>query len=316
MLDYNRFSVYTSAFMSIVGLLVSYSCLGWSIYRLWTGYITAGTLMMFISMANSLTTAFRALVQLVPQAINATTCAGRLMTVSELKKEDVEEEVAVTAVKEVAEKGVSVSLREVDVIYREGNQVLESGFFVADPGQVVAIIGPSGEGKTTLMRILLGLIAPKSGVAELITKDGKIKAVYNALKAYQDMPVWRYDATYWQRLMSGDAVSAIVDGLGYVFCIFVIFGMWYLSVLFIRPMFALGLKEYIKEYSLCYQLIPFVKSMWNKLVEETKHIDFSEKSVRTVMKLVVINFIVLSLCSMMWFSEFYSSLFIRLYCSS
>lgn len=29
----------------------------------------------------------------------------------------------------------------------------------------------------------------------LITKDGKIKAVYNALKAYQDMPVWRYDAT-------------------------------------------------------------------------------------------------------------------------
>lgn len=173
MLDYNRFSVYTSAFMSIVGLLVSYSCLGWSIYRLWTGYITAGTLMLFISMANSLTTAFRALVQLVPQAINATTCAGRLMSVSELKKEDVEEEVAVTAVKEVAEKGVSVSLREVDVIYKEGNQVLESGFFVADPGQVVAIIGPSGEGKTTLMRILLGLIAPKSGVAELITKDGK-----------------------------------------------------------------------------------------------------------------------------------------------
>ena len=29
----------------------------------------------------------------------------------------------------------------------------------------------------------------------LITKDGKIKAVYNALKSYQDMPVWRYDAT-------------------------------------------------------------------------------------------------------------------------
>ena len=29
----------------------------------------------------------------------------------------------------------------------------------------------------------------------MITKDGKIKAVFNSLKAYQDMPVWRYDAT-------------------------------------------------------------------------------------------------------------------------
>lgn len=171
-LDYNKFSVYTSAFMSIVGLLVSYCCLGWSVYRLWTGFITAGTLMMFISMANSLTNAFRALVQLVPQAINATTCAGRLMAVAELQKEQVVEEAAVTAVKELAANGVSVRLNNVDVIYKEGNQVLESGEFVAKQGQVVAIIGPSGEGKTTLMRIFLGLIFPKSGTAELVASDG------------------------------------------------------------------------------------------------------------------------------------------------
>lgn len=47
MLDYNKFTVYTSSFMSAVGTGVSYICFGWSVYRLWSGYITTGTLLMF-----------------------------------------------------------------------------------------------------------------------------------------------------------------------------------------------------------------------------------------------------------------------------
>lgn len=171
-LAYNKFQVYTSSFMSIVGLLVSYSCFGWSVYRLWTGFITVGTLMMFISMANSLTGAFRALVQLVPAAINAATCAGRLMAVAELEKERVNEDTDMIAVRAVADSGISVKLNNVDVVYKEGNQVLKSGEFEADCGQVVAIIGPSGEGKTTLMRIFLGLIYPRQGTAQLVASDG------------------------------------------------------------------------------------------------------------------------------------------------
>lgn len=183
-LDYNRFSVYTSSFMSIIGLVVSYCCLGWSVYRLWTGFITAGTLMMFISMANSLTGAFNSLVQLIPQAISAATCAGRLMAVAELKKENILEEAAVTAVREASDSGITVRLSQLDVVYKEGNQVLESGEFIAKPGQVVAIIGPSGEGKTTLMRIFLGLIFPKNGRAELVTADGKSCEISAATRSF------------------------------------------------------------------------------------------------------------------------------------
>ena len=50
MLDYNKFTVYTSSFMSAVGTGVSYICFGWSVYRLWSGYITTGTLLMFFQM--------------------------------------------------------------------------------------------------------------------------------------------------------------------------------------------------------------------------------------------------------------------------
>ena len=172
MLDYNKFTVYTSSVMSIVGMVVSYICFGWSAYRLWTGYITVGTMMMFIQMANSLSSSFHSLIQIVPSAISAATCAGRLMAVSELKKEQILEEENVQKIRDGAKQGVSVELRDVDVIYKEGNRVLENGSFRADRGEIVAIIGPSGEGKTTLMRLFLGLIYPARGTARLLAGDG------------------------------------------------------------------------------------------------------------------------------------------------
>lgn len=172
MLDYNKFSVYTSSFMSIVGMIVSYICFGWSIYRLWSGYITTGTMMMFLQMANSLSSAFSSLIQVVPSAINATTCAGRLMAVCGLKKEQILNAGAVQELREHKENGLAVELKKIDVTYKEGNQVVCQGDFEADRGEIVALIGPSGEGKTTLVRILLGLIYPVKGSAELVSADG------------------------------------------------------------------------------------------------------------------------------------------------
>ena len=43
---------------------------------------------MFFQMANSLSSSFSSLIQIIPAAINAATCAGRLMSVSELEKEN------------------------------------------------------------------------------------------------------------------------------------------------------------------------------------------------------------------------------------
>lgn len=172
MMDYNKFSVYTSSFLSLVGLIVSYICFGWSAYRLWTGYITVGTLMMFLQMSSTLSNSFNALIQLVPSAISATTCAGRLMAIAELEKEQILESDKAELLWNEREKGITVKLENVDVIYKEGNQVLANGDFHAGQGEIVAIIGPSGEGKTTLMRIFLGLIYPTKGKAELTSHNG------------------------------------------------------------------------------------------------------------------------------------------------
>ncbi len=173
-LEYNVVNVVTTAFMSFVGLLVSYACMGWAVYRLWTGAIIFGTMTMFLQLSSSLTASFSALIGLVPQAIAATTSAGRIMSVTLLPAEksvttDVAEEVKSKGV----EGGLEVLVEHLDFVYQDGNEVLKDVSMKAKPGQIVALIGPSGEGKTTLIRILLGLVNPTSGKTEIKDSTGK-----------------------------------------------------------------------------------------------------------------------------------------------
>ena len=57
--------------------------------------------------------------------------------------------------------------------YQDGNSVLEPFAFTACYGDQIAIIGPSGEGKTTLLRLMLGLLEPNTGTMELVGEKGK-----------------------------------------------------------------------------------------------------------------------------------------------
>lgn len=167
-LDYSRFSVLTSALMSLLSLLAYISCFGWGVYQLWTGAITYGVMTMFLQLASSLGSAFSSLIGLVPTAISVGTSAGRIMAVAELPVED-----AVAPESFRREKDFTLKLSQVDFGYTGGAPVLTGADFVARPGELVSITGPSGEGKTTLLRILLGLVSPTQGSACLIGESGQ-----------------------------------------------------------------------------------------------------------------------------------------------
>ena len=166
-LSYNAFQISMSSFLSLVGMAVTASCFAWGVYQLWNGSITYGSMTMFLQLAATLRGSFSNLVSLAQQAISMTTSAGRIMAVEALPEETMTVPEGLDQ-----EKSLDIVLKRVTFRYQDGDSVLEPFDFIARHGDTIAIIGPSGEGKTTLLRLLLGLIEPNDGIIRLVGGSG------------------------------------------------------------------------------------------------------------------------------------------------
>ena len=214
-LDYNRFHVTTSSGMSLVGNVVTMACFGWGVYRLWTGHITYGTMTLFLQLATTLSGSFSALVHMVPSAISAATAAGRLMSVTRLPKE---KHLCKVKAKELiqSKKGIEVRADEISFQYDTGKKVLQKASFVAKPGEIVAIVGPSVEGKTTMLRILLGLVSAWEG-SVTVNASGEesipVSAATRGLFAYvpQDNVMFADSIAENLRIMKADATDEQIN---------------------------------------------------------------------------------------------------------
>lgn len=165
-MEFQRMSIWTSLILTTVSQVVSYAAYGWGIYRVWSGAISYGSMTMFLGLSGQLNGALHNLTSLVPAAIGLTTSAGRLMDIVEMPREDYSKEPEVT---EFAQKhtkdGVSLKIKDISYSYKTGTRVFEGASLEANPHEIVGLVGPSGEGKTTMMRILLSLAMPQDGEA-------------------------------------------------------------------------------------------------------------------------------------------------------
>ena len=170
-MDFTHTSVLNSSFLSAVSTVISYSCLGWGAYRLWSHQIDFGTMVLFIQLAGYLAASLSALIKLVPSAIESTIAARRIMTILDLPRENLDDREEIC---DLIAKGtpIELELRDLQFSYQDRDLVLDSLQLDIKTNELVAIVGPSGSGKTTLFRILLGLLRPSSGVAQ-VCSDGK-----------------------------------------------------------------------------------------------------------------------------------------------
>ena len=172
---HNQFQSAAMVITSLTGQLVGYACYGFAVYRLWRGEISYGTMTMFVSMAGSLRSAFSGMLQLVPTALRIGVSAGRVMEMVSLPRENLDhEEEAEEILQESREEGAYVHMEGVDFRYGpEEDWVYQEADFRAEPGEIVALIGPSGQGKTTTLRLLLGLFAPEKGRVQVGNPRGE-----------------------------------------------------------------------------------------------------------------------------------------------
>lgn len=188
-LGFQKLSMGTSLLLTTVGLVVSYASYGWGIHRVWSGVISYGTMTMFLGLSGTLTGTLQNLISLVPTAINLTTSAGRLMDIVEMPQEDYskEDETLEFAKKHMAE-GIRMEVKDISYAYQNGNQVFSGASLEANPHEIVALVGPSGEGKTTMLRLLLALINPKEGEIILSSGGEVLTMSPSARKLYSYVP--------------------------------------------------------------------------------------------------------------------------------
>lgn len=188
-LDFQKMSMGTSLLLSTVALLVSYASYGWGIYRVFTNAISYGTMTMFLSLSGTLTGTLHNLTSLVPTIIALTTSAGRLMDIIEMPREDYSQNDAVEAFYQAHKSnGISLYVKDLDYAYNNGTQVFLGASLEAHPHEVVALVGPSGEGKTTMIRLILSLMRSQNGTAELGEGNDTIPLTPSTRKLFSYVP--------------------------------------------------------------------------------------------------------------------------------
>ena len=124
-----------------------------------SGGLTVGQLTCFLSYANQYTKPFNEISGVITELQNALACAARVF-------ELIEEEAEVPDAEEAAEledaKG-EIRLEHVYFSYRADQKLIEDFNLAVKPGQKVAIVGPTGCGKTTLINLLMRFYDVNSG---------------------------------------------------------------------------------------------------------------------------------------------------------
>ncbi|MGN0291842.1 MAG: ABC transporter ATP-binding protein, partial [Lachnospiraceae bacterium] len=135
------------------------------------GRLSVGQLTCFLSYANQYTKPFNEISGVVTELQNALACAGRIFELIEEEPEvpDTEEAVVLEKV------DGSVELEHVYFSYLPGQKLIEDFNLQVSPGERVAIVGPTGCGKTTMINLLMRFYDTSSG--EILVSGHPIKEV-------------------------------------------------------------------------------------------------------------------------------------------
>lgn len=125
--------------------------------------ITVGVLTCFLSYANQYTKPFNEISGVVTELQNAMACAERLFELLEEKSVEPDPEDAI----EIKDVDGKLTLSHINFSYTENKKLIEDFNLSVAPGQRVAIVGPTGCGKTTLINLLMRFYDPISGTISL-----------------------------------------------------------------------------------------------------------------------------------------------------
>lgn len=141
------------------------------------GTFTYGTMTLFLTLVNRIESSISSIGSLVPSLFSMLIAAKRVREVSEIEEEEYLE-------KNTEPKEVGVKVNNITFGYTEEVTVLNKVSFEIKPGKVVGLVGRSGTGKTTMIRLLLALTKPNDGSIEYIDENGTAEKASTASRRF------------------------------------------------------------------------------------------------------------------------------------
>lgn len=136
-------------------------------WRMEAGLISFGTVTAFLQLVSQVQNPLYILANIVPNLVSISIASERLMELNDLEKEEFEQ-------KEPLAAPVRIQFRNVTFGYGRKNLVLKDICCTLESGEATAIIGKTGEGKTTFLKLLLAFLTPQEGDIFLETNNAVV----------------------------------------------------------------------------------------------------------------------------------------------
>ena len=163
-----KFSMISSTLMNAgfaTGYLITFI---WGVTSLERGAITYGAMLAFIQLVGQIQGPVRALTQYIPIFISTFTASERLMELEEIPLEPNKDD-------EMLPSAAGIKIENVSFAYDDESRKIFNHFnFDFPPQSITAILGETGSGKTTLIRLLLALMQPTEGSVKLYDDKGNL----------------------------------------------------------------------------------------------------------------------------------------------
>lgn len=159
------FSSFSGTLLNVgfaTGYLVTFI---WGVNRLHDGTITYGMMIAFIQLVGQIQGPFREMTRFVPIIVGSLTAGERLMELEETPLEKSGRNIKFTG-------STGIRINNVSYAYDPTKRmILKNLTYDFPPGSTTAILGETGAGKTTLIRLILALIRPQEGSIEMYTNN-------------------------------------------------------------------------------------------------------------------------------------------------
>lgn len=138
--------------------------------------ITFGTMSVFLTLVNRIQSPIVNLAQMIPKVVSVLASAGRVIEIQDLPVEERLES-------NISMEQVGVQAQNLNFGYSD-DTVLENVNFKINPGEFIAIVGASGIGKTTLVRLIMSFMKSAEGSIEFWNEAGDKENANAAVREY------------------------------------------------------------------------------------------------------------------------------------